>query len=297
VGGFELPLAKLRQLLEAGAYLLARREADRLLVGDLSAAEQGMVLYLASSAALSLRDLFAAIRLGERAIAKAQEAGDRTAQSGAHLTVGQAYALIGDPGVAEQHLEAFLAIRPAEMARWDGLAHQALARAYLQQRAYPAAIERLERAVELHQAWGQLGDRARAAIDLARCYLAVGAPSLAASHLDWVGHYLSDSPSPELTADLLCCRALQARLEGDIAESARLCQELFVPDRPGVTSHHVGEAAWIMGENALGMAHLEEAHLFAEWAMEHAMRVNSPNLMNRILLLKRRIAEQMQARD
>lgn len=297
VGGFTLPLAKLRQLLETGAYLLARREADRLLAGDLSGRHQADVLLMACRASLGLRDPFSAVKLGSRAIASALAVEEMETLACAHLAVGQAYNLIGDPTAAVEHLETYFALRPESASHWDGAALHALARAYQQQRAYLAAVERLEQAIALYESAGKPHDQAEAALDLARCYLLTGSHEHAEPYLDWVGSYLAGARSPEMTALLLSSRALLARLKGDIAESARLCQELFVPDRPGVTAFHIGEAAWVMGENALDLRRLEEAHLFAEWAMDHAMRANCPHLMNRILELKRRIAAQMQARD
>lgn len=297
VGGSELPLAKLRQLLETGAYLLARREADRLLAGDLTGGQRAIVLQMACRASLGLRDPFGAAKLGQLAIDSALAAEDMETLADAHLAVGQAFGLIGDPTAAEQHLECYFALRPSRAERWDGAALHALARAYQQQRAYPAAVERLEQAIALYEAAGQLFDRTEATLDLARCFLLTGSPELAEPHLDWVSAHLGESRSPAVTALLLSSRALLARLKGDIAESARLCQELFVPDRPGVTPYHIGEAAWVMGENALDLRRLEEAHLFTEWALDHAMRANCPNLMNRILELKRRIAAQMQAKE
>ena len=289
-----MSLVRLRQLFDSGAYLQARREAERLLPGDLTAVERGEVLYMAGRAALLLGDLYAAVRLAEQAAEAAAEAGDAATESSARLSLGEACLRIGEARRAADHLAAYLARRPDAMATHDGDAHWFLALAHQQMRDYKAAIGHFEEAAACFTARNRSQDRARATLGLARCYLGVGAPALAEPHLTWVNEYLRANPSEALAAELLCARALQAHLEGDLAASARLCQELFVPGRPGVGPAHIGEAAWIMGENALEVGRLEEAHLFAEWAMDHAMQANSPGLINRILDLQRRVRARRQ---
>ncbi|MBP2019346.1 tetratricopeptide (TPR) repeat protein [Symbiobacterium terraclitae] len=289
-----MSLARLRQLFDSGAYLQARREAERLLPGDLTAAERGEVLCLAGRAALLLGDLYAAVRLTEQAAVAAAAAGDAATESSARLSLGEACLRIGEARRAADHLSTYLARRPEEMAAHDGDAHWFLAMAHQQLRDYAAAIGHFEEAAASFTARRRSHDRARALLGIARCYLGVGAPDLAEPPLAAVNEYLRENPSDTLAAELLCARALQAHLEGDLAGSARLCQEVFVPGRPGVTPGHIGEAAWVMGENALEIGRLEEAHLFAEWAMDHAMQANSPGLINRILDLQRRIRTRRQ---
>lgn len=293
MGGSELPLVKLEQLLGAGAYLQVRREADRLLLeGNLSVQEQGAVLRMACRAGLSLAEYYGAAKLGERAIERAKEAGDTVTLGKAHLDLGYAYLYIGDTYGAEENLKAFLALLPdlPGLERWEGMAHYNLSHVHRQRKQWHLAVAALERAAALFGQFGQQAERAQAALDLAWCYLMLGTSPLAAPYLVQVEEYLSQHQDDGLSADLICEKALYHRLEGDIPTSSRLCQEIFIPGRQGITPKHLGEATWIMGENALDLGRLDEASLFANMALDHAASDNYPTLMNLACDLRRRIA-------
>lgn len=295
-----MPLARLEQLLVAGAHLQVRREAERLLLeGDMAVQEQGVLLRMACRACLALQDYYAAAKLGERAIERAREAGDADTLGRAHFYVGCAYTYIGDTHAAEQSLHAFLALahEMTGIEEWEGSAYYNLSILQRQRKQWGAAIQTLERAARLYDERGQKAERAQAALDLAWCCLMLGATPLARPHLDYIAAYLGaqDEPDESLAVDLICAKALLYRLEGDIATSSHLCQTIFLPGRQGVTSHHLGEAAWIMGENALDLGHLHEAHLFVNMALDHAARDNWPSLMNLAGDLRQRIATRMAA--
>lgn len=288
-----MPLGKLDQLLGAGAYLQVRKEADRLLLeGGLSVQEEGAVLRMACRASLSLADFYAAAKLGERALERAREAGDLNTLGNAHFDLGVAYTHIGDTHLAEQNLDAFLTLLPqmegAESR--EGKAFFNLAIIHRQRKQWHTAVQTLERAAILFERHGQKMERARCALDTAWCYLMLGTSAMAAPHLAQVEEYVSRFEDEDLATDLICEKALYYRLEGEIATSSQLCQEVFTPGRPGVTSHHLGEAAWIMGENALDLGRIEEANIFANMALDHAARDTWPSLMNLACDLRRRIA-------
>lgn len=287
---------KLEELLKADAHLQLRRESDRLLLGgELTVQEQGAVLRLACRACLYLADYYAAAKLGERAVERAREAEDTATLGMAHFDLGVAYTHIGDTYGAERHMEAFLSIFPRlnGYGAWEGKAHYNLSLVRRQRKQWHTAIETLEKAARIFEGAGQKMERARCALDMAWCYLMMGATALAAPHLAQVEEYLQNNPDDTLSADLICEKALYYRLEGDITTSSQLCQQIFMPGRLGVTSHHIGEAAWVMGENALDLARLDEAHLFVNMALDHAARDNWPTLMNFACDLRRRIACQM----
>lgn len=293
VGGSELPLMKLEQLLGAGAYLQVRREADRLLLeGNLSVGEQGEVYRMACRACLSLAEYYAAAKLGERAIERAKEAGDTMTLGRAHFDLGSAYLYIGDVHGAEQNLEAFLGLLPnlTGLEQLKGKAHYNMSHVHRQRKRWQTAIEALGRAGALFEQHGQQAEGAQVSLDLAWCYLMLGTASLAEPHLAQVEEHLSKHRDHGLAADLICEKALYHRLEGNIATSSHLCQEIFMPGRQGVTPKHLGEATWIMGENALEVGRLEEASLFANMALDHASHDNYPTLMNLACDLRRRIA-------
>jgi tetratricopeptide (TPR) repeat protein len=289
-------LTKLEELLQAGAYLGVRKEADRVLLeGNLSIRDQGAVLRLACRARLHLADFYAAAKLGERAIELAREAEDINTLGMAHFDLGVAYTHVGDANNAEQNLNAFLALYP--QMTWDdayeGKAYYNLSVIHRQRKQWYTAIQELEKAAQIFERIGRRNERARCALDAARCYLTLGASSLAAPHLDHVEEYLHATPDDVLSADLICEKALYYRLEGDIATSSQLCQEIFMPGRQGIGSHHLGEAAWIMGENALDIGRMEEAQVFVNMALDHAARCNWPGLMNLGCDLHRRVAARM----
>lgn len=298
LGGSDLPLEKLTELLKAGAYLQVRREADRLrLEGNLSVRDQGFVMRMACRACLYLADYYAAAKLGEQAVERAREANDTNTLGMAHFDLGVAYTHIGETYGAEQHLESFLSLYPrmTEAGAWEGKAYFNLSIVHRQRKQWHTAIEMLEKAASVFELTGQEMERARCALDTAWCYLMLGASSMAAPHLAHVEEHLQANPDHTLAADLICEKALYYRLEGNIATSSNLCQEIFMPGRQGVTSHHLGEAAWVMGENALDLGRMEEANLFVNMALDHAARDNWPSLMNLACDLRRRIVTRMAA--
>lgn len=298
MGGSEVPLVKLEQLLGAGAYLQVRREADRLLLeGNLSVREEGLVYRTACRACLSLAEYYAAAKLGERAVERANEAGDSMTLGRAHFDLGSAYLYIGDTYGAEQNLEAFLSLLPSltGLERWEGMAHYNMSHVHRQRKQWPNAIVALHRAAGLFERTGQKAESAQVALDLAWCHLMLGEPTFAAPHLAALEEYLRTHHDDGLSADLICEKALYYRLEGDIPTSTRLCQEIFMPGRQGVTPKHLGEATWVMGENALDLGRMEEASLFANMSLDHAARDNYPTLMNLVCDLRRRIASRMAA--
>ncbi|MFZ5823529.1 MAG: tetratricopeptide repeat protein [Bacillota bacterium] len=289
---------KLEQLLGAGAYLQVRREADRLLLeGNLSVREEGSVYRMACRACLSLSEYYAAAKLGERAVERAKEAGDELTLGKAHFDLGSAYLYIGDAYGAEQNLESFLALLPSltGLERWEGMAHYNMSHVHRQRKQWAKAVVALQQAAELFERRDQKFERAQVALDLAWCHLMLGETALAAPHLTRLEEHLRTHHDDALSADLICEKALYYRLEGDISTSTRLCQEIFMPGRQGVTPKHLGEATWVMGENALDLGRIEEASLFANMALDHAARDNYPTLMNLACDLRRRIATHLAA--
>ncbi len=281
------------ELLSAGRYLRARREAERLLrEGDLSPAEEGRLYQLACRACLALDELFAAARFGERSLERARESRDLAALARAHLDLGCAYARIGDARLAGEHLHAFLALLPeaTDGAALEGAAHYHLALVHRQRHEWEQAAQRFHRAAWLYAQHGRPARGAHAELEGAWCLLMANRPAGAEPLLAAVDAHLLANPDDQLAADLLCAWALYHRMAGDLHASTRLCREILTPGRPGADDHQRGKAAWIMGENALDLGHIREASFFAELALHHAARANQPSLMNRATTLRRRIA-------
>lgn len=286
-----MPLENLNQLLATGAYLQARREAERLLAGgNLSRNEEPEVYRVAARACLELNDFFAAVRFGERAVERAMATTDRPMAAAAHFDLSCAYVAIGDGHPAQEHAEAFLCLA-GEVPHSEeqvGQAYHNLAAVFRQRRDWQAAVDALHRADAAYGAPGKVALRARCALDLARCYLAQAQPDPAGTWLSAAQERLSDDPDSPLSCDLLCARALWHRQRGDLAGASALCQEVFLPGRRHTESRHLAEAAWIMGENALDLNMRHEASFFAGLAMEHGVKSGLPTLMNLANDLRRR---------
>lgn len=283
-----MPLSKAQQFLAAGAFVQARREAERLLSeGGLTARQQGRAHHLASRASLMLKDLFGAVRSGEKALACGIETVDPVLELPVRFDLGCAYTQIGDGHLATEHLRAFLAEAPADPA-WQpavGTAYYNLSLLARQRKQWAQAIDLLRRAAELLEPARQ----SQAALDLAWCHLMLGRHDLAVTCLTRAEQLLLQEPCDHLMADLLFHRALCHRLRGELGASTALCQELFLPGRPATGSAALAHAAWIMGENGLDLGHPAEAMLFANLALDQAVKANLPSVMNLAGDLRRRI--------
>ncbi len=286
----------MERYLQTGAFHQARREAERLLQGgELSVEVEAKLLRMACRAAYSLNDHYAASRLGGLAVEKARNANDQETLGLAHFDLGCALVEIGDTHEAERNLLAFLALLP-QMTGTDGSQGQAwikLAAVYKQRRRWDQAAEALESAARYVESEGDRSQRSQVALELAWCHLLRGDQAMAAPQLALVEEHLAEQRNDRLSAELICRKALYHRLERDLTASSRLCQELFVAGRQGVTGRHMAEATWIMGENALDLGQVQEAGLFANQSLEYATRENWTSLLNLAGDLRRKVAERI----
>lgn len=294
-----MPLRKLEQFLTDGLYLQAKREADRLLLmDDLDLAQRCQVELGACKAAVYLTEVYAAAKHGERALALAEQLRNQKLIATAHYKLGIAYVHVGDSFMAEEHLKTFLGMAgsagDAEQLR-IAKANYNMSRVLRQRRDYKGAISSLAAAEPLFTAKGEHRLAAICHLDIAWCLLMAGEPDPASPHLTALESYLKSHDDPVLAADLLCGRALYFRLKGDLLASANLCEEVFQPGRLGVTDHQLSEAAWIMGENMLQLGRPQEAQIFANMALEHAVKTKWPLGMNLACNLRKRLLSQTAA--
>lgn len=294
-GGYTLPLRKLEQLLTAGVYLQAKREADRLLLSDdLDLLTRGQAERYACAASLNVREFYAAAKHGERAVALAEQLQEPDLLARAHYDLGVTYVHIGDSHMADHHLSTFLAMSDqleSDQDRYLAVAHYNSSRVCRQRRRYPEALAALATAESLFRKIGNDLLAVRCHQDIAWCHLLLGNPDQASPHLQEMEHYLQQHEDADLAADLLCEKALWYRLKGDLPTSAALCEEIFQPGRPGVRAHQLAEAAWIMGENMLAVGRIQEAQIFANMALEHAVKDGWPMGMNLACDLRRRLLD------
>jgi tetratricopeptide (TPR) repeat protein len=289
-----LPLTKLRQHLAKSEYVQARREAERLVqMGELDDRDLVQANRAAALANYYLQEFFAAVNLGERALALATELQDWAAIGTLRYDLGEYYLKLGDLYLARQHLVQCLdefhryPESPALRARvYHNLGHVHRCR-----REYPSALAALQTAVELYGVQGNHRLRMETVRAIIWCYLEASDPDGALPYIDQVATYLQNNPDPALSAGHLTDLAYYHRLKGNTKLSMDFCEEALVPGRPGVDDRILATACVITGENALDLGQHQEARMFASFALDYALKAKHPFLMNLASSLRRRIHE------
>jgi tetratricopeptide (TPR) repeat protein len=288
-----MPSSDIVALVKSGSFYEARVAAERVLqVGKLPAGEMAHLYRLAGQACLALHEYFAAVKYGELALRTAHSARDESTLGMAHFDLSCAYTQIGDGHLAQLHTDEFLKRLPrlTNVGNAEAVVHANRAVILRQHKQWRLAIAALSRAAALYERLDDDRQGAIVALDLARCHCLAGEPLMAEAPLLRVERYLVTSPDHGLAVNLLCTRALYCRLRGDYAASSILCETIFSHGHPGVSENILGEAAWIMGENALDLGQLGEARAYVNSALTHAVRANWPSLMNLASDLRKRIA-------
>lgn len=289
-----MPVDKLKQYVARGEYLRARREADRLIqTGDLAGADLIQVYRVAAYAHYYLQDVYGAAKLCERALDLAVEQGNAELTGRCRYDLGEIYLALGDLHLAREHLVQFLsgidqypALQPLE-----GKAHHNLALIFRQRREYDNALAAHHLAASLFQRDGNLRQMIEAIRGVIWCHLTMDEPQAAWPCIQQVSAYLQTHQDDRLTASLLTDLAYYYRLVGDTKRSMDFCEEALVPGRPGIDDHILATACAIAGENALDVQQYQEAGMFANLALDYALKARHPLLMNRATSLKRRIKE------
>lgn len=290
-----MDLAQIRQLVDQGDLLQAEVQLDRLLrSGPLTPAERAGAHLLACMLRQRQRRWLSAVHSGEAALEAAATAGLAHLTAAAHLELAAALTGLGDTPRALDHLEASLdqACLAEGGQALAARAHALLGANRTHRREYAAAIAHYKQAAALYAACGDAAGQARSWREVAWCLLVLDRAPEALPYLDQVEAYLAAHPADhDLANALVADRALCCRHLGQIAASMALCQELFVPGRPGVAPRHRAQGAWVAGLNALDLGRLDEARMFATVALEQAMRAEWPFLTNQAGALRRRVAE------
>jgi|GEM_PF-1925898 len=289
-----LRLTKLKYHLECGEYLQARQEAERLIqLGDLVGEELVQAYRGAALAHYHLRNLFAAIKLAEKALAGARQLGNWPLIGKARYDLGEYHLVLGDNLVAQEYLRQFLAdlnLYP-ELTTLRAWAHHKLGLLHRLQRDFSSALASHQLAVQLHQ---QHEDRAgviEATRGVVWCYLTLGEPEKAWPHLHRLTTQLAPEGDARTRASLLTDLAYYYQQAGDLASSMDYCAEVMAPGRPGVDEHILATACVIAGENALILDREKEARIFANLAQEYALQAGQPALVDRAVALRRRLCE------
>lgn len=289
-----MPLSRLHTLLASQYWAQARKEVDRLLSTDLSPSDRAHAYKSGGFAALQCGEYFAAIEMATRAIRQAAEAGETGAEAEAHFVAGTAYLFVGDHPLSEQHLVRFLDMSTSLPDMGSKVPHAHFNMGVLSEYRgnYHDAVAGYERALSLWLQAGVTKQVVRCYRHLAWCHLLLHQPDQALPYLNRIEMQLRVREDPEYRFWLLIDRAFYCRLNGQLADSLALCEEVFAQTgSPGLSDDHLTEAAWITGENSLDVGRTHEAMIFADLAIQYAMRANWPFMMNRANNLRTRAAE------
>lgn len=294
LGGSSLALTNLRQHLAQGEYLQARREAERLIqTGELVGENLVQAYRGAALAHFYLQDVFAAIKLGERALESAESLGSWELIGKVRYDLGEFYLSLGDYHQAFDSLMQFLTDLSmySTLTEREAWAHHKLGLIFRHRRQYEDSLASHHLAVSLHKRHGNLKAAMEALRGVVWCHLKMAQPHEAWPYMQQIHHYLQEHDEPGLAASMLNDSAYYYQQLGEFKASLDFCAEVMQPGRPGVDDHILATACVIAGENAAALQHREEARLFANLAAEYALRAKHPALMNRATALRRQLRE------
>ncbi|HYF94135.1 MAG TPA: tetratricopeptide repeat protein [Symbiobacteriaceae bacterium] len=283
---------RLHSLVATGQFLAAYREVERLAMDpDLDPALRARVFILGVRAAAGLREIYAGVKMAEKATEAAELGSNWEDIGNARLHSALIYREVGDTAQAMrffqlffQHLDYYpsLQSKTAHAYYNMGLTHQ-------QRREYPEALNCYRLAAE-H--FGLIGSQAGVLASLqnsAWVMLVQGRPYDAEPFITQSESLAATLEIAEYQVTQLVVNALYERQMRRPERTIALCEEVFQSRRQGATSRHRAEAAWIMADLMLEADRIHEAGIFADWAVTHALEVKDPHLMNLASDAKKRV--------
>lgn len=282
------------QLRRAGRHLRVLESARELLEAKplFTAGEWCHVYRAAAMSAMDLGRPLDGVQWAERCHQVAAEAQAEDLIAPAAYLLGSLYVYVGDMHLGLQYTDQFLAIdtpRQPSLSRYRGPAWFNRATALMNRRRYEEAAIAFTNA---HDAFDVAGDRHRMAetlLQAAWMETLAGRLDVAQQNLRSATEQLQELQDPDLEISRLCHHAFLTFKQQDFEGALQLCDEVFVPGRPGVTSRHLAAATWVAGECALAQNMLTEAGMFADLATDHAVRATWPFMMNQAADLRRRV--------
>ncbi len=289
-----MPLTNLRRHLECGEYVQARREAERLIqFGDLVGEDLVQAYRGAALAHYHVHEVFAAIKLGECALARARQMGNWRLIGKVRFDLGEFHLTGGDYQFAHDYLMQFLTdleLYP-DLSGTRAWTHHKLGLLFRYRRDFASAVSAHRTAAELHRQSGDGAGALEAVRGMIWCYLTMGEPEKAWPLLDQLTTQVADRPNPHMTASLLTDLAYYYQQTGDLGTSTDYCAEVMAPGRSGVDDHILATACVIAGENAFMLDRWSEAQIFTKLAQEYALNAMQSALINRANALQRRLHE------
>jgi len=289
-----LPLPRLKRLLEQQQYREAKAEGERLIhQGALTAEELARAYKGTAVASYYQRDIFAAIKLGEYALAVAEQSDNWELINKCRYDLGAYLFFLGDYAQAQDHLLTCLndLQHTPTLVELEARAHHNLALIFRNRRQYDDALGSHHIAVDLLRRCGNWALEMEGLRGIIYCHLARNEPEEALTYIESLEQLLEQHPDDRIAASLLADWAYYYQTVGDLKRSMQYCTAALSPGSPGVDDHVLATAAVIAGENALMLDRYEEASVFASLAEHCALRANQATLLNRATVLRRRLHE------
>lgn len=283
---------RLHSLVATGQFLAAYREVERLAMDpDLDPSVKAKVYTLGVRAAAGLGEMYAGLKLAEKAVEAAELGCDWDDIGNARLHSALLYAQVGDTAQALRFFQLFFQHLDRYPALQSKTAHAyyALAITHQQRREYADAVETYKLAINEFE---RLSDRRGVLASLqntAWVLLLQHLPHQAAPVIEQAGQLAAALELPEYQVTQLVVEAMLQREFGHPEQAMALCEEVFQTGRRGVTDRHLAEAAWLLADIMLEGRRLHEAGIFADWAVSRALEAKDPHLMNRASEVKQRV--------
>jgi tetratricopeptide (TPR) repeat protein len=297
-----MAVERLQSLVTTGQFLAAYREAERLALDPgLDPALRAKVYIVGVKAALGLREVYAAAKMAEKAIEAAEMGADWEDIGNARLYAALSYGQLGDTVLALRFFGLFFEYldRYSELQSKTAFAYYNLALVHEHRREYAEALRYYQLAAEdfakLEHHPGRLACLDNMAWVLLRQDRAGEAELLlsqAESLLPEVGE------AHEYLVSHMIIQAYHHLQTGSSKRTMELCEEVFQPGRQGVTDRHLALGCWLMAHVAMDSPHLEQATLFSQLAVKHALDAKEPSLMNLASEIRQRVeAKKMEHRS
>jgi tetratricopeptide (TPR) repeat protein len=283
---------RLHSLVATGQFLAAYREVERLAIDpELDPPLKAKVFTLGVRAAAGLGEIYAAVKLAEKAVEAAELGCDWDDIGNARLYSALIYAEVGDTAQALRFFEYFLQHldRYPALQKQTAHAYFALALTRQQRREYPEAVETYRLAMEEFQANGDQRSVLTCLQNMAWVLLLQGRHQEAFGVVQQGARLSASLAQADLQVAQLVVEAFYHRATGNPNQAMALCEEVFQTGRQGVTPAILAQAAWVLADIMLEAERLHEASIFADWAVSKALEAKDPHLMNRASEVKQRV--------
>lgn len=272
---------ELEARLLGGDYRGVLERAAELLPPSVpSSTEAAWAAVMACRAAGALRNWGRAVSWAERGLALGP---DPEAEGWLNLLLGTALMYTGDAFRSERCLRAFLqrAGNLPGLSRLlpDGLFNLAHLLRFLRRDPVEEA-EAFERAAEAFAGRGRFSQVLLCQVEAGWSYLMAEQPEAALPALEAANAGLAQHGDPTVQVYVQLCWAYYHRLNGDLARSQAICQELEA--RPDLTAGQRADVGWLLGSNARTLGDLTSAASWAEKAYELALEDLWPLQITRI---------------